>query len=179
MKTTFLAIPLMLGFVSTAFAADRTNFDVFRDVSTQVNRYVYFTIFDSVLANVDAGYVTLSGKVTMPYKASEIEKRVAKVDGVKGVRNTIEVLPVSSFDDRLRVGIARAIYSNPSLSMYGLGPNPSIHVIVERGRVTLDGVVNNEMDRMIAGTVARSFLAFDVKNELKTSDEMAQQMEKL
>jgi hypothetical protein len=45
--------------------------------------------------------------------------------------------------------------------------------------VTLDGVVNNDMDRMIAGTVARSFLAFDVTNALKTSDEMAEQMEKL
>jgi len=129
--------------------------------------------------NVDAGYVTLSGKVTMPFKASDIEKRVAKVAGVTGVRNTITVLPVSFFDDNLRRGIARALYSNPSLSMYGLGPNPSIHVIVEHGRVTLDGVVNTEMDKVIANSVARSSLAFDVKNELKTDAEMKQLLEKL
>ena len=179
MRKPLLVTLLLLGFASTTFAADRTNFDVFRDVSAQVNRYAYFTIFDSVHLSVDAGYVTLSGKVTMPYKASDIEKRVAKVDGVKGVRNTIAVLPVSSFDDRLRLGIARALYAHPALSMYRLGPNPSIHVIVERGRVTLDGVVNNEMDKVIASSVARSFMAFDVKNELKTNDEMKQQMEKL
>jgi len=179
MKKLFLAVLLMLGFVSSAFASDRTNFDVFRDVSTQVNRYAYFTIFDSVHANVDSGYVTLSGKVTMPYKASDIEKRVAQIDGVKGVRNTITVLPVSSFDDDLRLRIARAVYAHPVLSRYGLGPNPSIHVIVEHGRVTLDGVVNNDMDRLIAGTVARSSMAFNVKNALRTSDEMAEQMEQL
>jgi osmotically-inducible protein OsmY len=179
MKKSLLLTLLLFGFASPTFASDRTNFEVFRDVSQQVNRYVYFTIFDSVSADVDAGYVTLSGKVTMPYKASDIEKRVARIDGVKGVRNTITVLPVSPFDDSLRLRIARAIYAHPALSMYGLGPNPSIHIIVERGRVTLDGVVNNEMDRTIANSVARSFLAFDVKNELKTSHEMEQQMEKL
>jgi len=178
MRRLFLAT-LLLGFANTTFAADRANLAVFRDVSAEVNRYVYFTIFDSVSASVNDGMVTLSGKVTMPYKASDIEKRVAKVDGVKGVRNTIEVLPVSSFDDRLRVGIARAIYAHPALWRYGLGTNPSIHVIVERGRVTLDGVVNNDMDKVIANSIARSSSAFDVRNELKTHDEMQELMEKL
>ncbi len=179
MRKPLLVTLLLLGFASPSFAQDRSNLEVFRDVSAQVNRYAYFTIFDSVHASVDAGYVTLSGKVTMPYKASDIEKRVAKIEGVKGVRNDIAVLPVSSFDDRLRLSIARALYRHPSLSMYGLGSNPSIHVIVERGRVTLDGVVNNDMDKVIASSVARSFLAFDVKNELKTDEEMRQQLEKL
>jgi hyperosmotically inducible protein len=178
MKRLILAT-LMLGFASATFAADRTNSEVFRDVSTQVNRYAYFTIFDSVSAGVHDGVVTLSGKVTMPYKASDIEKRVAKIDGVTDVENKIEVLPVSTFDDQLRRRIARALYSNPSLAMYGLGPNPSIHVIVERGHVTLDGVVNSDMDRTIANSIARSSMAFSVKNELKTDEEMKQQLEKL
>jgi len=174
-----LLVGLLLGFASTTYGADRTNLEVFRDVSAQVNRYPHFTIFDSVAARIDDGYVTLSGKVTMPYKASDLEKRVARVDGVKGVRNTIAVLPVSRFDDSLRLRIARAIYTNPALSIYGIGANPSIHVIVEHGRVTLDGVVNNEMDKAIANSVARSFLAFDVKNELKTDEEMRQELERL
>jgi len=35
--------------------------------------------------------VTLDGKVTMPYKADEIRKRVVKVDGVKEVQNALLV----------------------------------------------------------------------------------------
>ena len=179
MKKLLLVTLLMLGFASTSYAQDRGNFELYKDVSRQVNRYAYFTIFDSVSASVDDGFVTLSGKVTMPYKASDIENRVTRLDGVKGVRNTITVLPVSPFDDRLRLRIARALYTNPALSIYGRGVNPSIHVIVERGRVTLDGVVNNEMDKVIASSVARSFLTFDVKNDLNTSAEMAKQLEQL
>jgi len=115
----------------------------------------------------------------MPYKASDIAKRVAKVDGVTQVVNKLEVLPVSQFDDQLRVRIARAIYSNSSLANYGLGPNPSIHIIVERGRVTLDGVVMNDMDRQIARAVVGSFSTFGIKNELKTDAEVQQDLEKL
>jgi hyperosmotically inducible protein len=179
MRKTLLATMLVLGFASVTSAQAHTNMELFRDVSTQINRYVHFTIFDSVSANVDDGFVTLSGKVTMPYKASDLEKRVARVEGVRGVQNNIEVLPVSSFDDRLRVGIARALYSHPALSIYARGVAPPIHVIVEHGRVTLVGVVNNEMDKTIANSVARSFLAFDVKNELKTNSEMTRQLEEL
>lgn len=174
MKRSFFASVLLLGLASPTLAQSRTNAEVFRDVSLQVNRYVYFTMFDSVSASVDDGYVTLSGRVTLPYKASDIEERVARIDGVKGVQNTLTLLPVSSFDDRLRLGIARALYTDPALSMYGLGANPSSHVIVEHGRVTLDGVVNNEMDKAITNSVARSFQAFGVTNELKTSDEVQQ-----
>ncbi len=174
-----LLATVMLGLASTAFGAERKNAQVFRDVSAQVNRYTYFTIFDSVSASVHEGVVTLSGKVTRPFKASDIAMRVAKVDGVTSVVNNIDVLPVSSFDDRLRLNIARALYSNPSLAMYGLGANPSIHVIVEHGHVTLEGVVNNEMDKVIATSLARSFLAFDVKNELRTDEEVEQELEKL
>jgi hyperosmotically inducible protein len=114
----------------------------------------------------------------MPYKRQDIERRVAKIDGVREVENRIEVLPVSQFDDRLRVQIARAIYSNPAFVNYSR-VNPPIHVIVEHGRVTLDGVVRNNMDRVIAQSVASQFLAFSVKSELKTDEEVRQQMERL
>jgi hyperosmotically inducible protein len=77
------------------------------------------------------------------------------------------------------VGIARALYSHPALSIYARGVTPPIHVIVEHGRVTLVGVVNNEMDKTIANSVARSFLAFDVRNELKTNAEITRQLEQL
>ena len=90
---------LVLGLSSGAQAADRVDLQTFRDISNQVLRYSHFTIFDSVHAAVDNGIVTLTGKVTMPYKRDELAKRIGKVDGVQTVNNRIEVLPVSSFDD--------------------------------------------------------------------------------
>src|SRR5688572_7658885 len=106
----------------TAFAAGPDD-RVMENVVKQVNRYVYFTIFDDISASVDNGVVTLGGKVTMPFKRTDIEKRVAKIDGVREVQNRIEVLPVSQFDDDLRYQIARAIYNNPSFWQYAAMAN--------------------------------------------------------
>ena len=44
--------------------AARKDLQVFNDISTTVNRYAYFTIFDDVRAEVSGGVVTLEGKVT-------------------------------------------------------------------------------------------------------------------
>jgi len=169
----------VFGAPAPAAAADSENLQLFRDVQRQVLRYVHFTIFDQVHTQIDDGVVTLTGRVTMPYKRNDIERRVSRVDGVVKVNNLIEVLPVSQFDDDLRLRLARAIYGNPAFRPYASMVNPPIHIIVERGRVTLDGVVNNDVDRMIARSIATSFLAFDVKNELKTTQEAREELEKL
>jgi len=165
--------------VTPARAADKENQRVFRDVQRQVLQYPHFTIFDSVDANVDHGIVTLTGKVTMPYKKDDIERRVSKLPSITEVRNRITVLPVSQFDDDLRFRIARAIYSNGNFRPYAFMANPPIHVIVEHGRVTLVGVVNSEVDRALARSIATNFLAFDVKNDLKTEAEVQRELEKL
>jgi osmotically-inducible protein OsmY len=170
---------LLSATVALAQTAERKNLEVFNDVSKAVNHYVHFTIFDDVNAEVKDGVVTLTGKVTMPYKRDDIEKRVAKVDGVRAVRDRITVLPVSQFDDQLRYRIARAIYGNPSLSNYRLGPNPSIHVIVEHGHVTLTGVVMNNTDRVIVRSLVTQFGVMTVKNELRTEAEVREALEKL
>ena len=174
-----VAIMLVLGFGSHALAQERENLQIFRDVSSQVLRYTQFTIFDSVHANVDNGTVTLTGKVTMPYKRNDLEKRVARVAGVREVRNEIEVLPVSIYDDELRYRIARAIYGNSAFWNYAAMANPPIHVIVDRGQVTLEGVVNNNVERMLARSIASSFLAFSVTNNLKTDAEMQAELERM
>jgi hyperosmotically inducible protein len=93
--------------------------------------------------------------------------------------NKIEVLPVSQFDDELRVRIARAIYSNANFRPFATMVNPPIHVIVDHGRVTLEGVVNSEVDRMLARSIASNFLAFSVTNDLKTEAEVRAELEKL
>jgi len=165
--------------VTPARAADKENVRVFRDVQRQVLQYPHFTIFDSVDARIDHGIVTLTGKVTMPYKKDDIGRRVSKLPSVKEVHNRITVLPVSQFDDDLRFRIARAIYSNGNFQPYAFMANPPIHVIVEHGRVTLVGVVNSEVDRALARSIATNFLAFDVKNNLKTEAEVQRELEKL
>ena len=100
-RTITVAIALLVA-VTPARAADKENLQVFRDVQRQVLQYPHFTIFDSVDAQVDHGIVTLTGKVTMPYKRDDLGKRTAGVAGVKQVVNHIDVLPVSQFDDELR-----------------------------------------------------------------------------
>jgi hyperosmotically inducible protein len=166
-----------MGHVALADTGERKDLQVFNDVSTAVNHYSQFTIFDNVDVVVKDGSVTLSGDVTMPYKRDDIQKRVAKVDGVTQVLNQIKVLPVSQSDDQLRYRIARAIYNNPNFSNYAIGPNPPIHIIVEHGHVTLTGVVNNDTDRVIARSLAHQFPAMSVKNDLKTNAEVRDLLE--
>ena len=173
------AAAVVLAMSAPAFAADSGNLQLFRDVSRQVLRYPHFTVFDNIQADVNEGVVTLTGKVTMPYKSTDIEKQVAKLAGVTQVVNRIEVLPVSQFDDDLRRGIARAIYGSANFFGYGSMVNPPIHIIVDRGHVTLEGVVNSNVDRAIARSLASGFTAFSVTNNLKTDAEMKAEMEKI
>ena len=176
------AVTLMFAFAlvaSAASAQERKDLQVFRDISNSVNRYTQFTIFDNIEASVTDGNVVLSGWVTMPYKKNDIERRVRKIDGVAVVENKIEVLPVSQFDDELRYRIARAIYSNSSFWNYAAMANPPIHIVVNRGRVVLTGVVQSNVERMLARSLATGFGSFEVTNALKTDEEMRAELEKI
>jgi len=175
MNARITAASLLL---ATALAApvlaqpDRKNDEIFKDVSEKVLSYPQFTIFDDVSAAIEGGVVTLVGKVTMPFKRNDIEKRIAKVAGVTRVENRIGVLPVSQFDDELRYSVARAIYGSSAFWQYASMSNPPIHIVVERGRITLTGVVASDVERMLARSLATSFNAFSVKSDLKTDAEM-------
>ena len=173
-----LILSASVAFANPSQSTDRKDLQVLKDVATSVQRYTRFTIFDDVSASVKDGVVTLTGKVTMPFKHEEIAKRVAKIDGVTAVRDQIGVLPVSQFDDELRVRIARSIYGNSNFWNYGIMPNPPIHIVVEHGRVTLTGVVQSEVDRMLARSLATQFGALSVTNALKTDAEVQAALEK-
>jgi hyperosmotically inducible protein len=173
-RSVWMVIALLV-FAGTASAQDRPDRRDVRladDIVHQVNTYSRFTIFDDVNARIDQGVVTLSGKVTMPFKKNDIGKRIAGIDGVREVENKIDVLPVSQFDDQLRHRIARAIYGHPSFWNYAAMANPPIHIIVENGRVTLTGVVNSNVERMLARSLATGFGEFSVESELRTDAEM-------
>ena len=161
----------LLAFAGAASAQDRREVRLVDDIVRQVNTYSRFTIFDDVNAQIDQGLVTLTGKVTMPYKKSDIGKRIAGIDGVREVQNNIDVLPVSIYDDQLRHRIARAIYGHPSFWNYAAMANPPIHIIVEHGRVRLTGVVNSNVERMLARSLATGFGELSVESELRTDAE--------
>jgi len=169
---------LLTANVALAVDGERKDFQVAQDIAKTVQRYSRFTIFDDVSANVKDGFVTITGRVTMPYKRDDIEKRIAKVDGVRGVNDQISVLPVSQFDDDLRYRIARSIYNNSNFWTYAIMPNPPIHIVVEHGRVTLTGVVQSEVDRMLARSLATQFGALSVTNALKTDAEVTEALAK-
>ena len=172
------ALLLATSLQATSPTIDRKDFQVAKDVATSVDRYTQFTIFDDINANVKDGVVTLSGRVTMPYKRNDIAKRVAKVDGVREVRDEIGVLPVSQFDDELRYRIARSIYGNSNFWNYAIMANPPIHIVVEHGRVALTGVVGSNVDRMLAQSLATQFGALSVTNALKTDAEVRNALDK-
>ena len=170
---------LVLCAATTASAQERKDLQIFRDISDQVNRYTQFTIFDNVDASITQGRVVLNGAVTMPFKKDDIERRVRAVSGVTAVDNRIEVLPVSQFDDELRFRIARAIYSNSAFWNYAAMANPPIHIVVKGGHVTLAGVVQSNVERMLARSLATGFGSFEVRNDLKTDDEARADLEKI
>ncbi len=114
-------------------------------VRHEIAVYPYYGIFDDVSYRVVNGNVELTGAVTEPWKKSDLGKSVQRIPGVASVTNAVEVLPLSRFDNQLRWQIARAIYSDPALSRYAVQAIPPIHIIVENGRVTLDGVVNTDL----------------------------------
>ena len=83
--------------------------------------------------------------------------------------NEIKVLPPSPMDDQVRRAVYRAIYGDPALSTrYGFRAIPSIHIIVEGGRVTLEGVVANEADKNLCNLRASGVAnVFSVTNDLQ------------
>jgi hyperosmotically inducible periplasmic protein len=160
MKSQVLGRVLLAGafMAGSAIAAHKTtpvgpqtDADITKHVQHELLNYPYYGIFDDISYKVQNGQVTLMGAVTQPVKKSDIQNIVARVPGVEHVNDQIEVLPLSNNDNLLRRQIAASIYRFPSLSRYGMGTHPSIHIIVDNGHVTLTGVVDSKADKDTAG----------------------------
>jgi len=122
-----------------------------KKVVHEIRMYPRYTIWDNVNVQVRDGEVDLTGQVNQPFKKADLGRLAQSVPGVRSVTNEVKVLPTSFFDDRIRLQVARAIYRDPVLSRYGIQAIPPIHIIVDNGHVTLEGVVNNEMEKNVAG----------------------------
>jgi len=166
--------------LSTGFAAKKDHNDAFvagdanetriaREVRHQLVMLPYYGVFDDVAFKLDGGTVTLMGAVTRPTLKSDAENVVKRIEGVTQVVNEIKVLPPSPMDDQIRRAVYRAIYGDPALSTrYGFRAVPSIHIIVENGHVTLEGVVANEMDKNLCNLRASGVPnVFSVTNDLQ------------
>ena len=120
-------------------------------VAREIRMYSRYTIWDHIELRVSEGNVELLGAVSQPFKKNDLGRLVQRVPGVTGVTNMLKVLPLSMHDDELRVQVARAIYRDPALSRYAILAVPPIHVIVDRGQVRLEGVVNSQLEKNVAG----------------------------
>lgn len=139
-----------------------------KEVRHEILMLPYFGVFDSIAYKVDGGTVTLMGDVVRPTLKSDAENAVKRIEGVDRVDNQIEVLPPSPMDDRIRLELYRAIYGYPALEKYALGVQKPIRIIVKNGHVKLEGVVDNQTDKDIAGMRAKGVPGtFSVDNNLQ------------
>ena len=139
-----------------------------KEVRHELLMLPWFGVFDNIAYKVDGATVTLLGQVTRPTLKSDAENAVKHIEGVEKVDNQIEVLPPSPMDDQLRLQLFQAIYGYAPLQKYALGVQKPIRIIVKNGRVSLEGVVDNETDKNIAGMRANSVPGiFSVTNNLQ------------
>lgn len=161
MMAMMLAIPVLLT------AGDRPVKDLSERVRHELVMLPWLGVFDNLHFQVDGDKVILSGQVNRPTLRTDAERVVQRIEGVSAVANQIEVLPLSPFDDRVRLATLRSIYGFPALQRYGLGVIPGIRIVVKNGNVTLAGVVANEGDRQLAYLRAMQVPgAFSVSNLL-------------
>ena len=139
-----------------------------QEVRHQLVMLPQLSIFDNLAYKVDGGTVTLLGQVRNAVLKGDAENAVKHVEGVEHVNNQIEILPPSPNDDRIRRDVARAIFNDSRLFQYAIQSVPPIHIIVDRGHVSLEGVVANQGDKDAAGLRANGVPGvFSVQNNLK------------
>ena len=179
-KSTFVAFALFFALATSSFAlttpADSGQGLERQQMQKRIRRELvtlpYYGVFDNLAYQVEGNTVTLSGQVVRPSTRSDAARRVAKLAGVGRVINNIEVLPLSPFDDRIRAQAYRSIFNAGGLYRYAMGANPSVHIVVKHGHLTLEGVVANGMDKQLAYFAANSVPGvFSVTNNLVAESE--------
>jgi hyperosmotically inducible periplasmic protein len=166
-----LAVCMASANAQSSAASQRAQERIVREVRHELVMLPQYSIFDNLAYKVDGNTVTLMGQVRNPVLKDSAEKVVKGIEGVEKVDNQIEVLPPSPNDDRIRRAVARAIFNDPTLFRYSMGAVPPIHIIVKGGHVTLEGVVDNQTDKNVAGIRANGVPgAFSVTNNLRVEN---------
>jgi len=126
---------------------------------TAIEKSPDYFIFDFVAVGVNPqGEVTLKGWASFMKSADEFVKLAESQPGVLKIKNEIQRIMITDDDRTLRTRVAELIYKHP------IGPsfsrmNGPIHILVERGVVTL------------VGTVARESDATEIENMVRTRSE--------
>jgi hyperosmotically inducible periplasmic protein len=126
-----------------------------REVRHQLLVLPYYSVFDHITFTLEGDKVTLTGQVLRPTLKRDAEGSVKSIEGMGTVVNHIEVLPVLPTDDELRRAIYHAIFEDAVLQKYAVQALPSIHIIVKNGNAALEGSVDSEADKNLAGAKAR------------------------
>lgn len=151
-----------------ALAAPQDTARIERQVTKELVTLPFYSVFDNFQFQIEGETVILMGHVTRPRLKKGAERVVIRIEGVDKVDNQIVVLPVSPNDDRIRTATFRAIYYHPMLTRYAIQAIPPIHIIVENGDVTLEGVVSTEGEKTAAGIQANGVAgAFSITNNLR------------
>jgi len=126
-------------------------------------------VFDYVAFQLDAqGTVTLLGQVRDANLKRHAEEDARKVEGVKRVKNQIEVLPLSPSDDQIRRAMHTAIYSQNGWERYTQRAVPPVHIIVRNGAVRLEGNVASKLEYAQLDAAAKGVPGvFTVKNNVR------------
>ena len=169
MNTSALVLLLVLVTVGWQTASAQGSVErITKEVHHELALLPYYGVFDFLAYKVSAdGTVTLLGQVTQPTLKSDAENAVKHVEGVEHVDNQIQVLPLSPMDDQIRHAAFRAIYGSPQFTKYAWKSVQSIHIIVNNGHITLEGVVDSQADKEVAEIRAKGVPnAFSVDNHL-------------
>ena len=170
-KVLNISLAAVLAIFSAPMFARAPQGDLDHAVRHELLMLPYYSIFDGIGYNVNGSTVTLYGAVRQPVLKSDAEHAVKRIPGVTNVIDQIKVLPLSPFDNQIRRAEYRAIFSSGGLYRYAMGANPSIHIIVDNGHVTLEGVVDNEGDRNLANIRANGVPGvFSVTNNLRVAE---------
>ena len=171
MRRLLVLTTMMILAAGVALAGKKTHDDVFtagppdesqlaQKVRHELLMLPYYSIFTDLAFKLDGSVVTLEGACPPdpPWDIkSEAENVVKKIPGVTKVINNIKELPLSDMDWQIRRAEARAIYGDSEIGMrYGNQALPSIHIIVDNGNVTLEGVVDNQFDDTLIRTRANA-----------------------
>lgn len=163
-----VALLALLPVASYASNGSQSNIPLEERVRRELAKIPYYNVFDTLSFRVDDGTVTLFGEVTQPVVKDDAGSAVKHIEGVRTVKNEIEVLPLSPFDNQIRRSEYRAIFGYGPLQRYAMGVVPSIHIIVKNGHVSLEGVVSSEQDKQIAFIRANGVPnVFSVQNNLR------------